>query len=301
MFSERKNYHKRPDKHGFPKNKKFSYRSYRRSSDDTKRTDPENASTSSQDKGKSSSTLSKIINFIILFAVFSSLAYLSYMDTDPVIKLDEKTIPRSQNDYYDAIKKQMSGSLSYKNKLTFNSEKFSQNIKAEFPEIDTVIVEVPVFRHRPTVNITVAEPAARLVTSDKSYILDKEGRALFSEDRINDQFNTSALVSINDASGHPVTLGKPVLTENQINYIREVINQSKANDAPAQTFNLEFGGSAVDVKFKDTNYTVKFSFYEDPKHSSGAYFALRKQIDDGNVPAPADYVDLRIPDRAYLK
>jgi hypothetical protein len=140
-----------------------------------------------------------------------------------------------------------------------------------------------------------------LVTSDKSYILDREGRALFSENQINDKFDTSSLVSINDASGHPVVLGKPVLTEQQINYIKEIINQSKANNIPAQIFNLGVGGSAVDVKFKDASYVVKFSFYEDPKQSSGAYFAIREDIDNKKVTRPEKYIDLRIPDRAYLK
>lgn len=302
MFSRKKRYQKRPDNSRFPKNKTFSYRSARRNPGESDSlNNPAKNPIDEQDKRKSSGKLSKVINIIILIAVFSSLAYLSYIETDPVIRLDQKTIPRNENDYYEAVNKEIRKSFIYKNKLTFNTEKFSENIKTEFPEIDSVIVEIPVFRHRPTVNITVSEPSARLVTNDKSYILDKQGRALFPESQINDRFDTSRLVSINDASGHPVVLGKPVLTEQQINYIKEVINQSNANNVSAQIFNLEFGGSAVDIKFQDVSYLVKFSFYEDPKQSSGAYFAIREEINKGNVPKPEKYIDLRIPDRAYLK
>ncbi len=299
MFSKKKDYKKRSDTPSFPKNKTFSYRSARRGPANSNGTDKN--SVDNNDKGKSENKLSKAVNAVILLAVFSSLAYLSYVQTDPVIKLDQKALPRNEADYYDAVKKEISSSITYKNKLSFSSEKFSEKIKSQFPEVDSIIVEMPIFRHRPTVNITVSEPSARLVTSDKSYILDKEGTALFTEDKINDRFDTSGLVSINDSSGHPVELGKPVLTEQQINYIREVINQGKANNVPAQVFNLEFGGSAVDIKFQDASYIVKLSFYEDPRQSSGAYFALRDEIANGDVPLPKQYVDLRIPDRAYLK
>ncbi len=302
MLSKQKRYQKRLNNPKFPKNKTFSYRSSRRSSGSSGLKGADKSSLNGQNDRLSNGKISKAINAIILLAIFSSLGYLSYIDTNPVIELDQKkVIPRNEADYYAAVKKEIASSVAYKNKLTFNSDKFSENIKTEFPEIDSIIVEIPVFKHRPIVNIAVFEPSARLVTNDENYILDKEGRALFSEDKINEQFEVSELVSINDASGHPVTLGKPVLTEQQINYIREVINQSNANNIPAQTFNLEFGGSAVDIKYQDTSYIVKLSFYEDPRQSSGAYFAIREEINSGNVNTPKQYIDLRIPDRAYLK
>lgn len=302
MFSKRKkSYPKRAKSSHFPRNKTFTYRSARRSSGDTDNLN--NGDKGSYDKNdeKKPSKISRLLNIVIFLAVFSSSAYLSYIDTDSVIKLDQTVIPRNKADYYNAVKDEFDNSVFYKNKLTFNTEKFSQNIRTEFPEIESVIVEIPIFRHRPTVNISVSKPSVRLVTNDKSYILDKEGRALFSEEQINDQFDTSKLVSINDASGHPVVLGKPVLTQQQINYIREVINQSNANNVPAQTFNLEFGGSAVDIKFKDAAYEVIFSFYEDPLQSSGAYFAIREEINNNNVAIPKQYIDLRIPDKAYIR
>ncbi|MEX2014870.1 MAG: hypothetical protein WD885_02950 [Candidatus Saccharimonadales bacterium] len=303
MHPGRKKYQKRSTGTKFPKNKTFSYRSARRSSDTNNSNGTGKSSLNVQNNGKSLAgrLISKVINVLILLAVIISLAYLSYVDTNPVIKLDQTVIPRDQADYYDAVRKEISSSIAYTNKLTFNSDKFAENLKAEFPEINSVIVEIPVFKHRPIVNISVSDPSARLVTNEESYILDSEGRALFSEDKINEQFDISKLVSINDSSGHPVVLGEPVLTEQQINYIREVINQSNASHIPAQTFSLEFGGSAVDIKFQDASYIVKFSFYEDPKQSSGAYFAIREEINNGSVPMPQKYIDLRIPDKAYLK
>jgi len=287
---------KRRDNPQFPKNKTFSYRSARRAPEggSDKNNNPVN-------NNSKSSLISKLLNFIIVISLFSSLIYLSQLNTDPVIKLEQEAVPRNEADYYRAVQEEIKSSILYKNKLTFNSDKFDESIRNLFPEIEKVIIEIPVFRHRPTVNLTLSQPSARLVTTNKTYILDREGRALFAEDQINSKFDTSNLVSINDASDHPVTLGKPVLTEQQINYIREVINQAKVNNTPAQSFNLEFGGSAVDVKFDDTSYIVRFSFYEDPKQSSGAYFAIREEIASGNAKDPRRYIDLRIPDRAYIK
>lgn len=297
MFFRKKNYQKR-NKINFPKNKIFSYRSAERSfKSNSKSSNPNSTKT----HRRNNSVFSRFLNTVIILAVVTSIGYIFYLNTDPIIKIEQEVTPRNKADYYNAVRDELDSSLTYKNKLTFSSDKFRDHIKAEFPEIDNVMIEIPVLRHRPTIHLLVSEPSARLVTTDKNYIVDRQGIALFAEEEINDQYDTKDLVSINDSSGHPVVLGEPVLTERQISYIREIIDQSNAANTHAQTFTLEFGGSAVEVKYKDTSYIVKFSFYEDPRQSSGAYLAVREGIESGNVPLPKQYIDLRIPDRAYIK
>lgn len=245
--------------------------------------------------------IATFFNYLLASVVIVSLFYLSILNTDPVIKIEALSMPRNEADYKAAITAEINRSLLYKNKLTFNSSRFSQQIKKQFPEVDSVIIGIPVIKHRPTVTVVVSQPAARLITKNGNFILDREGRALFEEYALNPSFDPGSLVSITDASGHQISLGEPALTNQQIVFIRSLIDQGKANKTPPVSFSLEFGGSAVDVRFKDTDYFVKFSFYEDVRQSIGAYFALKEKIEQGKAAKPSQYIDLRIPDRAYVK
>lgn len=281
----------------FPKTKTFSYRSARTVTDkifqQNNQIEPKNKQTKS--------ALSKVINIFIIATIFVCAYYISILDTNPVIKVDHQTLPRDESAYKQAIKKEMKGSIFNKNKLTFDSKKIKKVIQEEFPEVSDVSINIPLINHRPVVHVVLANPAARLVTGSGKYILDSEGRALFEQNLVSDQLNPDSLVTINDRSNHPVTLGKPVLTEQQISFVEEIISQAKAHNHPSETFNLEFGGSSVDVRYKDDNYLVKYNFFTDPKLSSGAYFALRKNINRGSVEKPAQYIDLRIPEKAFIK
>lgn len=244
--------------------------------------------------------ITRVINWLILLFVLGSALYLTVLQPDAQVKVSgEKVYPREKNVYETKIDEILSRSLFNRNKLTFDETKLSAEVRREFPEINTIKVSVPVVRHRPTVEVTLAKPAAKLVTKDKTYILDSEGRALFDEAQAASSLNTSALLTINDASGHGMTLGKPALTQAQIGYINEVIGQTTAKGLKPRSFALSEGGTAVDVKFEDIGYFVKFSFYADARQSSGAFIALHEQFAQG--PKPQQYVDLRIPDKAFIR
>lgn len=298
-ISRKKKQNKRDSDKKYPKNKTFDYRSARSTSND--KSNQSRHFDKSENSTKRTSSISKILNVILFLSILVSFVYLSSVDTKPVIHINSSILPRDSNVYENAVSSEMNSSLLYKNKLTFNPDKFEENIKNSFPEVDDLTIEIPIIRHRPIVNISLSEPVARLVTNNNNYILDVEGRALFEESLIDQDFDTSSLVSINDVSNHPVELGKPVLTRQQIQFVKELLAQSKAKKTPVDTLVLEPGGSTLEVNFKDSRYIVKFSFYEDVTQSSGAYFAIRKRIDSKEVPNPSQYIDLRIPDRAYIK
>ena len=59
---------------------------------------------------------------------------------------------------------------------------------------------------------------------------------------------------------------------------------------------LSEGGTAVDARFDGLNYYVRFSFFADAKQSSGAFIVMKEQ-----GVSPSEYMDLRIPDKAFIK
>lgn len=248
-----------------------------------------------------SKKMSKFINMLILLFVLGSSAYLSVLEPNAQVKVSgEKIYPREKGSYEAKVNELLNKSIFNRNKLTFDEAKLAAEVSRQFPEVNTIHVGAPLMRHRPVVEVTLAKPSAKLVTRDKTYILDSQGQALFEESQASSSLDTNSLLTINDSSGHQITPGKPALTMVQIGFINEVIGQTSAKGLNPQSFALSEGGTAVDTRFENTDYFVRFSFYSDARQSSGAFLALREQLSTSG-PKPQQYVDLRIPDKAFVK
>lgn len=225
------------------------------------------------------------------------VGYVLSLSTEAQVKVDgPQTFPREHSEYTNSITTQLKGSPLNKTKITLRSESIAENIKREFPEVKFVSIETSLLRHRPKVTLQLAEPTARLVTPSSIYVLDEEGYALFDAKVQQASFDVGSLTPIHDNSGQQIEIGKPAVTSDQIIYIREVIGQLKGKRVGIKEMRLESGGLELHVELADTNYFVKFSFLADARQSSGAYLAIRDQ----NITAN-QYVDVRIPDRAYIK
>lgn len=279
--------------------KVFSYASAR--SQQQRPTRDENNKRDVDRKTQGKSRLSKAVNICIALFIVVSIGYLFVLHPEATIKVSgQEAYPRNKNSYQESINQLLKSSIFYRSKPTFNSEKLTADIISQFPEVNEVQIDLPFIRHEPVIEVKLSQPAAKLVTTDKTYILDEEGRALFEERFAASSLNTKELLSINDSSGHPVKLGKPALTEQQINFIREVIGQTSQKGLKVQSFSLSAAGTAVDARFEGVNYFIKFSFFADARRSSGAFIAIKKQLDTSST-KPSEYIDLRIPDKAFVK
>lgn len=245
--------------------------------------------------------LSKAVNYLIVIAIIYGLLYMCLVTPTAHVKFSgEKIYPRDFSSYQQGVDRQLTSSVFYRFKPTFNTSELASGIKHDFPEINDVNIDISPFLHRPTVELSLASPIARLVTPQTTYLLDEDGTALFEEKYASKDLDTSSLLTINDSSGEGIEPGKPALTQQQFNFIREVIGQTKAKGLKLRSFELTGGGTELDVRFEDLGYFVKFSFLADPKQSSGAFTALRNQLQRDHV-LPKQYVDLRIPEKAFVK
>lgn len=243
------------------------------------------------------STLEKIQYGFGAVLLLAGIFYLTSLDSNAQIKVEgARSFPRDNAEYEHTVQDALKSSVLNRNKLTLNSKALEEKVKSAYPEIRLVEVKTSLLRHRPVIVVQLAEPTVRLVTPSSVYVLDEEGRALFDASRQTAAFNVDQLTPINDNSGHQIDIGKPAVTELQIAYVREVIGQFKSKNIPIEKMKLEGGGLELHVTLKDVNHFIKFSFLADARTSSGAYIALREK----NVPI-SQYVDVRIPDRAYVK
>lgn len=245
--------------------------------------------------------LSRLVNYLIGLMILAGLVYMCALNPDAQIKVTgQESYPRTKKSYQEGVDAQLKSSIFYRNKLTFDSSGVTEKIQNEFPEVTKVDISISPFRHRPVIELTLAKPTERLISGTHSYILDEDGTALFDQSEASPSLDINSLLTISDDSGQSVELGKPALTQTQISFIREVIGQTKAKGFMPDSFTLARGGTELDVRFKNKSYFVKFSFMADARQSSGALIALEKQLNDSGT-NPGEYIDLRIPEKAFVK
>lgn len=297
MFKKNKNNTQRPRKleTKLKKQQIYSYRSVRNETESPYNRD--NPSDRVQTQGsKFILRFSKIL-FVLIFIL--GIFYATTIEPNSKINIKDNfnANPRSINSYEQGVDTIIDSSYLNKNKLTFDVKKIENEIKQKYPEIGLVEVSVPFLGHQPKVMIAFSEPVAKLVTEGQTYILDGNGIALFSEKDATNSLNVSELISVNDGSGNEITIGKPALSFDQLKYIQEIVAQAKRKNIKINTIALSAGGSGINVNYSDTDYIVKYSFYADARQSSGAYYAVYDFISD----QPKEYVDVRIPDKVYVK
>ena len=242
------------------------------------------------------------VKYAVATLVLLSLGYLTFLTPNATVKLSGQTVISRPNGSYESyVNQYLKGSLLNYSKITFDDDKLFSQIIAQFPEVSDADVSIPFFKQKPHVELKFAEPTVILkVFGDDNYVLDQQGRALARESDAADSVETSRLVSVNDTSDQKVSLGSILLTQQQISFISEIVFQAEQKQLKVEAINLTGGASEINVKYADAAYQVKYSFFAEARQSSGAYFAIRDQLKKDNK-TPKQYIDLRIPERAYIK
>jgi hypothetical protein len=233
----------------------------------------------------------------ILVGIF----YLSTLSTNPqLVIVGDQQLIRDKDTYQKAVHQLLASKLQYRTKVSFNGEEIASQLQTSFPELKTIEVSAPILRHRPVFELVVSSPALVFVSGTNTYLLDERGIALFDLHQTKHHVDTTQLPILTDQTSFTVELNKPALSGGQVNFIREVVGQIKAKQLSITSMELVSGGGELDVRLKDLPYKIKFNFYEDARTSVGAFLAAKEQLGkDGTK--PSEYVDVRIPTRAYVK
>jgi hypothetical protein len=236
-----------------------------------------------------------------LLAIFIAVLYsLSLSNHAQLVVNGDQSLLRGKQLYQQGIDDILSSSIQNRTKVTLKSASVSDQIRNAFPELASVSVSTPLLRHKPVVEVRLAKPATLLVTTPATYVLDGQGKALFNIKDKAASLKTTDLPVITDSSNHEVSLGKPALTADQVSYIRQLYLQSAAKQLTIESMTLQAGGGELQVRYSGLNYFVKFNFAADPRQSIGAFFAVKERLTGENRPI-AEYIDVRIPDRAFVK
>ena len=184
-------------------------------------------------------------------------------------------------------------------KPTFDERKLENELLGVSPEITKIIVKTSGLKHRVQINVEFSEPSLVLSTGSNLYVVGSDGKVLADITKSKDGFDISNLPLVQDQSNIKIVVGKIALTSSQVEYIQQIKYQTdqKINTS---TMTLIPGGTELDVRYAGLSYYVKYNFFENARQSSGVFLAAKEKFDADGV-IPAEYIDVRVPERAYIK
>ena len=278
---------------------KFNYHSVR-STNDTNigRTNKE---TQTELSNKTKSTWWKHIpTYIAVLVVLGSLMYTLTLSTNPTVRLVQQTnqtIVQPLSVYQQAAQNIFESSWQNKTKVTINTDKVAKEIEQKYPEINAVSIVIPLLGHRPILEIRPAQSILILSNAQGQFVINQQGNAVL---QLNSSLSAKySLPTVVDQTGFDVKVGQQALPSNSVKFIKTVVDQFGAKNLSIQSMILSSTPYELDVRVKGEGYFIKFNLLSDPLYSTGTYFATAKLFNPSNT--PTQYVDVRIPGRAYYK
>ena len=234
---------------------------------------------------------------VVLAALLNSwLASAAQID---IVQSRGSELMHPQQTYAQAAQSFLAESIGNHTKLTLNGPKIAQKMASTFPEIDSVQVKTPLIGQKPIIVLSPSVPALQLITKDgRSYVLDANGRAIMQV--IQTTASIRALPVVQDQTVLSIKLGAIALPGPSVDFITEVVNQLKAKKLAASNLVLPAGSNSLEAKVGNEPYIVKFNLMGSARVESGAYLAVKQQLDSENK-KPSSYVDVRVESRVYYK
>lgn len=239
---------------------------------------------------------------IVIIAIAIGAYQLLALSSDPkVLPVDaHATFLHPLSTYHDAAQKLLAGSIVNNNKLTVDTNGVSSALKRQYPELSVVSISLPLVGHRPIVYVAPADPSLVYLSGDgHAFVVDATGRAVAPSSA-----NAAAalhLPLVKDAGRLSVGVGQLAVSSDTVTFIKQVLYQVQQKHLSVSTFVLPSGSSELDMYLDGQTYFVKFNLANNaPLEQAGDYLSVRHYLQSRGI-TPNEYVDVRIPGRAYYK
>lgn len=245
----------------------------------------------------------KLPTYLSVILIGIGVYYLLTLSTKPnivVINSNAKTQLISKDLLQKKAESELKKSFLNRFKPAFNEQKLESALLSLSPEISSIEVTSDALKHNPQIRVEFSEPSLLLSTGANLYVVGSNGKVLADITKSKEGFKVDSLPLVQDNSNIEIKIGKITLTSDQVDYMQEIKYQTDQKQISTSTMTIVAGGSQLDVKYAGLNYYVKYNFFEDPRQSSGVFIAAKQKLDrDGK--SPSEYIDVRVPERAYIK
>lgn len=238
--------------------------------------------------------------WISVGAIAIAVVYMSSLTTSPRVTVisDPGSVHRASEVYTEFASKELKSSFRNYSKLTIDSRGIESKLLAQFPELESVSVSVPLAAHRPLLKIVAGQPAFILQDANGSkYYINNSGLMLAKTSEIG---GTSELMTVIDQSGLEVDPGSYILPEKLVRFIREINRQLVAADIEVAQIVLPTSPNELQIRVVGQPYFVRFNTAADPVLQAGSYLAIASELRRKMI-VPQEYIDLRVEERAYFK
>ena len=240
---------------------------------------------------------------VLLIVCFVSVIYALNLSNNArliILKSSGSSFLHSQSTYQTAADTILSKSIWSHNKITINTADISRQLTNQFSELSSVSVVLPLLAHRPVIYLTPAQPSLIIVGSNGTFVLDTNGKALVAVADIKAVANLK-LPTLIDQSGLKLAINHRALSSNDITFIQTVIVQLAAKKVAVTGLRLPVASREIDINIAGQPYFVKFNLQNgDALLQSGTFLATQAHLASQSI-TPAQYIDVRVPGRAYYQ
>ncbi len=237
-----------------------------------------------------------VLIIVVGLCVVNVLSLSHHAKVLPLDSNSKASFLRKQTDYQAAADKLLAGSIWNGNKITIDTGNISKQMVAQFPELSSASVTLPLLAHRPVIYLQPTQPALILAAHNGSYVIGTNGKALLSSDALPPGNN---LPQITDESGLDVQLNRQVLTTDDVSFIQTVLGELGAKHIKVSAMDLPPASSELDAHIAGQPYFVKFNLQsDDARQQAGTLLATLALLQRQHV-TPAHYIDVRLSGRAY--
>jgi cell division septal protein FtsQ len=218
----------------------------------------------------------------------------------PLTTGGKSTLLQNETVYEAAASRLLATSVWNQNKLTIDTQRLSDAMLKQFPELASVTVTMPLLAHRPIFYVQPATPALILTNTTGAYVLDGSGKTLKKAVSVA-ALNQPSLPTITDQSSLEVQVGRQALSSNNVAFMQEVITQLAAKRIGVAALTLPPAANQLDVQIAGQPYYVKFNLQgSSARQQAGTYIAMVNHLGQQKI-TPGKYVDVRVDGRAYYQ
>lgn len=239
--------------------------------------------------------IARALDVLLVIALGIGLIYSLIVSPSAKLQVSDTTY-HSLDNYRDSAKHYLKA-LKNRNKISFDEASIIKSFKQDYPEIDSVAIELPVFGEKPVIHLGIAAPSFLLKSGAQIYLIDSNGKAIGYSKNFNVSRNLPTLI---DNSNYPINIGKAVVSTSDVAFIKSLLAETNKAGVKLDSLTLPSAPAELDVKPASRPYIVKFYLPGDARLQIGQFLAAMHEFDKTGK-QPSQYLDVRVSGKIFYK